>query len=266
MNILILGCGKLGFKLAHQLLEQGHQITTVSRSPKTMAKGITHLSQDITQLDLSQLQQKFDWVYVILSPSEHSLAGYQATYLDTILPISQSLKSHPIQKIFYISSTRVYGENAGKMIDDQSPIQPSDDFGKCLYQAEQLWQKQWADKLTIIRPSGLVDALSPRLQSLAHQMSSISEHHWSNLVLRDDVIRFLVGLTQHQPKTLQAHYILNGQTLLRSSLLNAIRTKLNLPQIVLHQEIVQHTGKQLKASNALALGFQFQSPLEHLLK
>ena len=62
MHILFIGYGKTSQRVAKQLFQQGHQITTISRSPKSddWAK---HLTQDIHQLDLSQVAP-IDAVYI----------------------------------------------------------------------------------------------------------------------------------------------------------------------------------------------------------
>ena len=62
MHILFIGYGKTSQRVAKQLFQQGHQITTISRSPKS-DDWAEHLIQDIHQLDLSQVAP-IDAVYV----------------------------------------------------------------------------------------------------------------------------------------------------------------------------------------------------------
>lgn len=66
MHILFIGYGKTSERVAKQLFEQGHQISTISQSPKTDSFA-THLIQDVHTLDLSAAAP-IDWVYVLLSP------------------------------------------------------------------------------------------------------------------------------------------------------------------------------------------------------
>jgi 3-hydroxyisobutyrate dehydrogenase-like beta-hydroxyacid dehydrogenase len=62
MHILFTGYGKTSRRVAKQLFEQGHQISTISQSPKTDSFA-THLIQDVHQLDLTAVAP-IDWVYL----------------------------------------------------------------------------------------------------------------------------------------------------------------------------------------------------------
>lgn len=171
MNILILGCGQIGQALAEQLTQDAynkdqhqdqvkHHITCVSRTAKTFSyDNIQHLAQDIQSLNFQDLdlshQPSFDWVYVIVSPDERNVDAYQRIFIDTARSVFQALQHHPVQKVIFISSTRVYGEDQGQWINDESIPNTDDSIGQTLIAAEQLWSAYWQEKLTIIRPSGL---------------------------------------------------------------------------------------------------------------
>ena len=127
MHILFIGYGKTSQRVAKQLFELGYQVTTISRSPKTDLYA-NHLIQDIHQLDLTQVKP-IDCVYILLAPSERGVDAYRETYFASTKPIIQALKNHPIKKIIIVSSTRVYGENSGEIINDESVVQPIDEQG-----------------------------------------------------------------------------------------------------------------------------------------
>lgn len=111
MHILFIGYGKTSQRVAKHLFERGHHISTISRTPKTDCYA-THYTQDVHCLDVTDLAP-IDVVYVILAPSQSGLDAYQHTYVDSIKPIVQALASHPVKRIVIVSSTRVYGQNAG---------------------------------------------------------------------------------------------------------------------------------------------------------
>jgi hypothetical protein len=73
MHIVFIGYGKTSQRVAKQLFAQGHQISTISRSPKTDPFA-QHYVQDVHHLDLSTFAP-IDWVYVLLSPEQSSVEG-----------------------------------------------------------------------------------------------------------------------------------------------------------------------------------------------
>lgn len=263
MNILILGCGQLGQALAIQLQMMGHHITTVSRSEKFLPEGIFHLTQDIQQLNLNHIEQEFDWVYVILSPFERSLYGYQQAYVNTVLPITQALAHHPVKKLIYVSSTRVYGENAGDIVNDDSEPHSCDPYAQILRAAELLWQAHWQEKLTIIRPSGLYQGTSQRLLAMAKNLQEIQELHWINLIHREDVVNILALFSTMQAEDLAAHYIFTAPSaILQHELLNRIRQQHGLEAVQPAQSLAE-TGKRLQANRLMALLAQLNYQLKY---
>ena len=47
-NILLIGCGDVGLRLANKLISIGHQLTIIKRSPLELA-GATVITQDVSQ-------------------------------------------------------------------------------------------------------------------------------------------------------------------------------------------------------------------------
>lgn len=252
MNILVIGCGQLGLALVQQLHQQGHQITTMSRSPKIVPDGVLHLCKDIYHLQANDFNSHFDMVYVILSANQRDKAGYQHTYINTAQPIYQALSQHPIQKIVYISSTRVYGENHGEWVNDDTPLSAQDELAECLIQAENTWRDYWQEKLVIMRPSGLLRNMN-FWQQQAEKMTEIDEYRWLNFIYQPDVIKILALLPQLDMSQLKSSYILTShQPVLRHEFLNHLRLKQNLTAISVPSNL-NTTGKRLQATHLQAL-------------
>ena len=257
MHILFIGYGKTSQRVAKQLFQQDHQITTVSRSAKE-DDFAEHLIQDIHQLDLSQIQP-VDTAYVLLAPSRNttlsSVEAYQQTYVDSVQPIVNALKTHPVKKIIVVSSTRVYGENKGEMINDDSPTIPSDEQGHLLLKMEQLWQQAYPDECVIVRPTGIYGKSTARMVKLAETTKSYPNIHWSNRIHIDDLANFLVHLfhVEHPEKS----YICtdNHPQPLHEKILK-IQRELGLPELVLESE--RETGKRIFAERLDQSGFKFE--------
>jgi len=235
MHILFIGYGKTSQRAAKLLFEQGHQITTISQSPKTDVHA-NHLIQDVQQLDLSGIAP-VDVAYVLLSPNVSTIEAYQQTYVDSVKPIVQALKDHPIQRLIVVSSTRVYGENAGEYVDDDTVSNPSDVQGNLLLR----------------RPTGIYSGSSARMQKLAAHTTSYPTIQWSNRIHIDDLVRFLVHLL-HVEHPEKSYICTNNQPQSLHERILKIQRSLNLAELVLESE--RETGKRIYATRMKAIGFR----------
>ena len=253
MHILFIGYGKTSRRIAKQLFQQGHQITTVSRSTKD-DDFAQHLIQNVHQLDLSQIQP-IDVVYVLLSPSQSTPLAYQQTYLDSVAPIVTALKDHPIQKIIVVSSTRVYGQNSGERVDDASVIQPRDEQGDVLWQMEQQWQQAYPTQSIIVRPTGIYGTSAERMVRLAETTQSYPNIYWSNRIHIDDLAHFLAYLSELEHAA-TSYIVSNNQPMPLHETIVWFQRQLNLPELTLLSQ--QPSGRQIFATRMLQTGFELQ--------
>ena len=252
MHILFIGYGKTSQRVAKQLFQQDHQITTVSRSLKDDVFA-EHLQQDIHQLDLSKIEP-VDVVYVLLAPSRsselNSIENYQKTYVDSVQPIVRALQAHPFQRIIVVSSTRVYGEDQGQIINDDSPVIPKDEQGHLLLQMEQIWQQAYPEQVIIVRATGIYDGLSQRMIKLAETTKSYPNIHWSNRIHIDDLARFLAHLI-HVEHPEKAYICTNNHPEPLHERILKIQKELGLPELVLESE--REIGKRIFADRMIKL-------------
>ncbi|WP_343597937.1 SDR family oxidoreductase [Acinetobacter sp.] len=255
MNILFIGYGKTSQRVAKQLFADGHQIYTMSRSAKTDTFA-QHAIQDVHHLDLTAYPP-LDWVYVLLSPDESNAEAYHETYVKTVQPIAQALKHHPVQRIVVVSSTRVYGEDEGQAIDDESPANPSDSLGRLLQQTEQLWQQAYPEQVIVIRPSGIYGSHVARMQKMA-QATTYPHRHWTNRIHLDDLAGFLAYLTQIPEQQLQHSYIVSdSRPVLMHEILQWFQQQAGQPTLSV-TDVNKQTGKRIYATRLCCSGFQLQ--------
>ena len=253
MHILFIGYGKTSWRVAKQLFEQGHQITTISQSAK-MDEYATHLIQDVHQLNLAHIPP-IDWVYVLLSPNESTPEAYQRVYVDSVQPISKALKQHPVQKVVVVSSTRVYGENHGERIDDEAEMKPNDEQGRLLLKMEQLWQQAYPSASIIIRPTGIYGTSVARMLKLAEKTKTYPNLHWSNRIHIDDLANFLAHLL-HVEHAEKSYIVSNNQPSLLHETIQWFQRHLHLPELVLQSDGC--SGKRIYATRMAEMGFQLQ--------
>ena len=217
----------------------------------------THLIQDVHRRFVAHCPCR-GAIYVSLAPrydpTQDSIEAYRHTYVKSVSPIVAALKGHPFQRVIVVPSTRVYGENHGEIINDDSPIHPSDEQGELLLKMEQLWQQAYPKQCVIVRPTGIYGTSSIRMQKLAETTKSYPNIHWSNRIHIDDLAKFLAHLihVEHPEKS----YICtdNQPQALHERILN-IQKELGLPELFLESEA--ETGKRIFANRMEKSGFKF---------
>jgi nucleoside-diphosphate-sugar epimerase len=142
MRTLIIGCGYVGLELGKELADAGHEVYGVSRHPnreQLQATGIKPLAGDITKPEqLTALPANYDWVINCVSSAGGDIEDYRAVYLEGTRNLLRWLEPSPPQKFVYTSSTSIYGQMDGSVVDEDSPSEPTSDTAKVLVAAEKL--------------------------------------------------------------------------------------------------------------------------------
>ncbi len=101
------------------------------------AAGIKPLVADITEPDqLARLPAAYDWVVNCVAASSGGLEEYREVYLRGTRNLVGWLAAAPPKKFVYTSSTSVYGQNDGSLVEETSPAEPVAETGRVLVQTE----------------------------------------------------------------------------------------------------------------------------------
>ena len=143
MRVLIIGCGYVGLPLGAELVRQGHEVHGLRRSHQAaeemQSAGIRPVIADIRQpAHLSRLPTEYDWVVQTVSASGGGAEEYRATYLEGMRHVLDWLGATPPRRFVYTSSTGVYGQTDGSVVDESSSTEPSAETSRVLVQAERL--------------------------------------------------------------------------------------------------------------------------------
>lgn len=228
-TILLIGLGKIGIPVAQTLLTQGKKVIGVSRHFATLSDTLKnlpnfqHIQANASQLTPSQIQpfsQAIEQICIIVSPDQSTAQAYQATYLaicENVVRLSPLFPN--LERVVFISSTSVYGQNLGEVIDIDTPIVLSQSStAQLLYQAEQALQRQFGEKCTIIRPSGIYGEGRLRLVTMVKNLANATiespQNTWTNRIFDTDLVAIIVQIlslksplpvyiaTDNQPVTL----------------------------------------------------------------
>ncbi|MSU43938.1 MAG: SDR family oxidoreductase [Pedosphaera sp.] len=143
MRVLIIGCGYVGVPLGAALAQRGHSVFGLRRSAvaadELRTAGITPLLGDITRPEtLAALPGKFDWVINTVSSGKGGAQEYRAVYLEGTQNIIDWLAPQSPQKFIYTSSTSVYAQTDGEVVDESSATEPTGETSRLLVETERL--------------------------------------------------------------------------------------------------------------------------------
>lgn len=198
-KVLIVGCGDLGGKVAQLLSDSGHAVTGVRVSNKPIADLVQCIQADVTQasslVSLEQLSPAI--VIYCVAANAQTDDSYRIHYVDGLRNVinTQSDNSN-LQHVFFVSSTRVYGQKTQGVLNETTPAIPSDFGGERLLEAEQLL-KALPCGSTAVRLSGIYGASRRYLMNLAKAPERWPQSNkWTNRIHRDDAARLIAFLCE----------------------------------------------------------------------
>ena len=262
-KVLIIGCGDLGTAVATQLVQSGIQTIGVRRSSHAI-DGITMIQADVTQpatLEPLSLIQPEVLIYCVAANAQNDSA-YKASYVDGLRHVLASQMHNPhLKHVFFVSSTRVYGQNTDTLVDESVDAIPADFGGERLLEAEKLLSMLTCHS-TVLRLSGIYGPGRRRMINLVQSPDNWPrQNSWSNRIHRDDAAAFIVFLVKQvlagsQP--LACYIVTDSKPAAQYEVLNWIAAKLGVkaPQAI----PVVEGGKRLSNSAMLASGFKLQYP------
>ncbi|MFG6138901.1 SDR family oxidoreductase [Halomonas sp. B23F22_10] len=200
---LILGCGDIGTTLGRELKADGHKVIGVRRDAAKLAdSGLKGVSADLGDAAaLAELPDAEVLVYVV-SADRFEEEAYRAAYPDGLKAVLAefSARKRPPKHVFFVSSTSVYAQQGGEMVDEASPTEPGGFSGALMREAEQALIDHDLPG-TVVRFSGIYGPGRDRLirQVGEGRIAAATPPMYSNRIHRDDcagVLAHLIGRAQ----------------------------------------------------------------------
>jgi len=263
-KILIVGCGDLGTAIANRLVDEKYEVIGLRRSLQTLPQ-MQMLQGDVT--DASSLQALValmpEIVIYCVAANGQNDAAYQAQYVTGLKNIlaSQS-RNQQLQHVFFVSSTRVYGQEATALLDENITALPADFGGERLLEAEYLL-KTLPCSATALRLSGIYGPGRLRMINLAKSPQQWPlQNSWSNRIHRDDAANFVVFLVQRilTEQTIAPCYIVtDSKPVSQYEVLTWLAKKMQLA-LPANSSAEAQGGKRLSNQLMLSSGFQLKYP------
>jgi len=204
-NLLILGCGYVGQKLAQACLTQGIQVkATVRNHDKAL-----HLQKQGVDAIVNDQPETLDPVW--LSDCTAILDSIPLSYDKNRTPFQTqsswipALLSHLSNLTWagYISSTSVYADSHGDWIDETSTHFSASPRGAERLKAEQAWLNHVANA-EVFRPAGIYGAdrnILDKLKAGNYKTVNWQPAHYSNRIHVDDMVAaILAAINIPQPQ------------------------------------------------------------------
>ena len=206
-NILIIGQGDIGLPVTNRLAQDCINVTGLARRERqnyALNDDAKFIQADALTLTTEQLQD-FTHIAIIVTPDDYSTSGYHNSYL----AINQHLaaladKLPTLERIVFISSTGVYGQDSGEWLDESTePVTPEREASQVILQAEQALQQGFDNKAIIIRPSGIYgrERLMRVRKAREPQKEPITAGAWTNRIMDSDLVNIIAHvMTIELPK------------------------------------------------------------------
>jgi len=198
-NCLIIGCGYVGTALAIELLADGHKVWGLRRHPSQLPKAVTPIACDLANLATLRLNFEPDYIFYMPSAGAYEIDLYHLAYVQGLKNLLLCLKNNQTlpKRLFYISSTSVYGQTNGAWVDETTLAVPSGAHAQQLLEGENLVQQATDFAHTIVRFAGIYGPQREYFieQIKTNKMHLSSETIFTNRIHRDDcvgMLRFLM--------------------------------------------------------------------------
>lgn len=204
LTVLIIGCGDIGITLGRELLSEGHRVIGMRRQADALqGSGIEPLALDLNDLEganASALPQA-DYVVYTVSADRFEESAYQSAYPEGMKRVLDVLEQHktPPRRIFFVSSTSVYGQQEGEVVNEASPTESTSFSGNLMCEAEQALLNHSLPG-TVVRFSGIYGPGRDRLihQAAEGRIAAVTPVIYSNRIHRDDCTGILAHLIRYQ--------------------------------------------------------------------
>ncbi|MFM7360868.1 MAG: WbuC family cupin fold metalloprotein [Cyanobium sp.] len=203
MRITIVGSGYIGQALArHWRQDPALRLTLTTTTPARVA-ALEPLAERVlvcragNPADLAAALEGAEAVVFCQAPggsSQVDVAAYQAVYRNPFAALQELLPRLPaLGTIIYTASSSVYGDAGGGWVDEDTPVEPTDEHGRILRQSEQLLEacREAGRRVCLLRLGAIHGPgrqPADRIARLAGTSRPGSGAHHSNWIHRDDVV------------------------------------------------------------------------------
>lgn len=254
-RVLIAGCGDLGVCTAGFLGTA--TVHGLRRSVAALPPNIVPIAADLLSgAGFAELPADIDTLIYAPTPAARTEEAYRAIYVHALERLLAALPSpaSPL-RLIYVSSTAVYGQNDGEMVDEGSECAPAGFNGCVLREGEQLAARLLGDSV-VLRLSGLYGPGRHWLLRRVRGGQAIAPgDHWTNRIHLADA-GALVGRLVELDAVPACVIGVDDQPATEREVLDWIAARLGLPSLPTVPGPPTVSGKRLRNDLSRSLGWR----------
>jgi len=239
---LVVGCGYLGERVARRWLARGNRVVATTRD-RARAEAIEAFGAEPIILDVTADDPGWEKLFLAIGfPAtvvwtvgfdRSAGASYHDVHAAGLTRLLDALASAPFSskpRLIFASSTGVWGDERGGIVNEDTPTDPTREAGRVLVEAERLLGAHAAGPGTALRFAGLYGpGRVPRLSALrAGAAIAADPDSWLNLIHVDDAAAVVVAVAD-APSPRPLYVVSNGQPVRRRDWYDRLATLAGAP-------------------------------------
>jgi nucleoside-diphosphate-sugar epimerase len=270
---LIIGCGYIGEALALTLSDCSN-LTVTCKSDQSYSR-LKKTFSDVHVLDYNDvcllknlLENKHT---VILTVAAKGSSDYRSTYLEAALSLKWALEfNQSVKQLIYTSTTSVYGECYGRVVDETSTLNAESEASKILIETENiLLSLQTSERrVCIFRLSEIYGPnreISQRVRHLQSKKAPGDGLSQANMIHQADIVSAIIFACKNH--LCGVYNLSDDERISRKSLYEKISEKFKLPQVIFDPTLrSHHMGSKIVSNEKIKkAGFIFTYPQRALI-
>ncbi|MBA4138087.1 MAG: hypothetical protein C0518_12290 [Opitutus sp.] len=242
-HFVIFGCGYVGGALADAALAQGARVTALTRNREKAAalaqRGVEVVLGELGASDWhNRIEAGADLVANTVSASDSSVEGYRRSYVEGMRSILAwaARGTRPVGTFFYTSSTGVYPQGGGAIVEESASTVGASPTGAVLVEAENLLRAAPSSVVArwfVLRLAGIYGPgrhhLLNALRAGTTQFAGDPKFRM-NLAHRDDIVSALLACVAAPPAVRNEIFnVSDDAPATKAELLGWLARELNLP-------------------------------------
>ncbi len=258
--VLIAGCGDVGGELATRLLADGHEVYGLRRRSQLLPRGVRPVAGDLRDPEsLRSLPGGIEILCYTASADRRSPDAYREAYVDGLRNVlCAASRKGAIRRLLYVSSTRVYPQNEGERVDEESPTGGDDVYAQLLLEGERAAQEARSCAV-VVRFGGIYGPGRTRLINLVRKGGPCAATHYTNRIHRDDcagVLRHLMRIERSSP----VYVGVDHDSVTQCEVMDWIAERLAVPRPSRSEGNPKVTGKRCDNTRLVSCGYGFEYP------